>query len=97
MLYHAFLRDYLYSNTSLDMITYCRFIVHFWLYFRFQVVQSLWSTGLESTYGLYPYLSKLLCLLEIEEASVARVSAQDHAHLLNDLSFLQDIEECLLE
>lgn len=59
------------------------------------MVQSLWSTGLESTYGLYPSLSKLLCLLEIEEASMARTSTPDHTHMLNDLSFVQDWQDRL--
>ena len=31
-------------------------------------MSSLLSTGLESTYALYPLLSQLLCLLEVEEA-----------------------------
>lgn len=59
------------------------------------MVQSLLSTGLESTYGLYPALSKLLCLLEIEEASVARTPTTDHTHSLNDLSFLRDWQDRL--
>ena len=59
------------------------------------MVQSLWSTGLESTYGLYPSLSKLLCLLEIEEASLARTSTPDHTHSLNDLPFIQDWQDRL--
>lgn len=58
-------------------------------------MQSLWSTGLESTYGLYPSLSKLLCLLEIEEASAARAPSPDHTHSLKDLSFLQDWQDRL--
>lgn len=35
---------------------------------RSKVIGSLCSSGLESTYSLYPSLSKLLCLLELEEA-----------------------------
>lgn len=35
---------------------------------RSKVISSLVSSGLESAYSLYPSLSKLLCLLEIEEA-----------------------------
>ena len=59
------------------------------------MVQSLWSTGLESTYGLYPSLSKLLCLLEIEESSMARAPSPDHSHSLRDLSFLHDWDDRL--
>ena len=35
---------------------------------RLNVIGSLCSSGLESAYSLYPSLSKLLCLLELEEA-----------------------------
>ena len=35
---------------------------------RSNVIGSLCSSGLESAYSLYPSLSKLLCLLELEEA-----------------------------
>jgi len=57
------------------------------------VVKTLLSTSLESTYSLYPFLSKLLCLLEIEEASAARVSLPDHSRPLQSLSFLKDWEK----
>ena len=50
-------------------------------------MQSLVFSGLESTYSLYPSFSKLLCLLEVEEASKARGRAHDHTH---SLDFLQD-------
>ena len=39
-----------------------------WLLCRSAVVQSLCCSGLESTYALYPALSQLLSLLEVEEA-----------------------------
>lgn len=54
------------------------------------MVQSLWSTGLESTSGLYPSLSKLLCLLELEEASMARPPDSQ-----NQLSFLPEWQDRL--
>lgn len=57
------------------------------------MIQSLCSSGLESTYDLYPSLSKSLCLLEIEEASAAHALPPDHSHLLGDLAFLQDWED----
>ncbi len=53
------------------------------------------STGLESTYGLYPSLSKFLCLLEIEEASSGCGITSDHVHYINDISFLKDWQERL--
>ena len=45
-------------------ITECH-VTHF---HRSKVISSLVSSGLESAYSLYPSLSQLLCLLEIEEA-----------------------------
>ncbi len=56
------------------------------------MVQSLVSTGIESTYSLYPFLSKLLCLLEIEEASSAHLPSPDHSQMLYDTSFLSKWE-----
>lgn len=55
---------------------------------RCHVIQSLCSTGLESTYSLYPSLSKFLCLLEIEEASMVHnpTTTADSDH--NPLPFL---------
>ncbi len=59
-------------------------------------MECLCSSGLESAYSLYPSLSKLLCLLEIEEASAAHCpSTSDHPHALGDLSFLQDWQDRL--
>ena len=56
---------------------------------RCHVIQPLCSGGLESTYSLYPSLSKLLSLLELEEAStsvlVSPQSSQDAG-----LGFLDD-------
>ena len=44
--------------------------VHYWLtHCRSHVMRPLLSGGLESTYSLFPSLSKLLSLLELEEAS----------------------------
>ena len=64
------------------------------------VVKTLLSTSLESTYSLYPFLSKLLCLLEIEEAGAARASLPadysqpDHSQPpLQILNFLNDWEK----
>lgn len=59
------------------------------------MIQSLCSTGLESTNDLYPSLSKSLCLLEIEEASAAHTPTPDHSHSLSDLAFLQDWQDRL--
>ena len=63
------------------------------------MIWSLCSTGLESTYGLYPYLSQLLSLLEVEEASS---SLQQHLTLANtssardqSLEFIKDWRERL--
>lgn len=61
------------------------------------MIQSLCSTGLESTYDLYPSLSKFLCLLEIEEASTTYSSyhSSSHSHSTEDLSFLKDWQDRL--
>ena len=60
------------------------------------MVESLCSSGLASAYSLYPSLSKLLCLLELEEASVAHSpSTSDHPHTLGNLSFLHDWQDRL--
>ena len=53
------------------------------------MIRSLCSTGLESTYSLYPSLSKLLSLLELEEASQSTLS--DHTPSSSqDMDFLKD-------
>lgn len=46
------------------------------------MIESLCSTGLESTYALYPALSQLLSLLEVEEAASLLT---DHSHLPDQL------------
>ena len=56
------------------------------------MTQFLCSTGLESTYSVYPFLSKLLCLVEMEEASKTREAALKE----DDLFFLRDWKERLL-
>lgn len=57
------------------------------------MIHSLCSTGLESTYSLYPFLSKLLCLVELEEASGMREATQSNE---DSLPFLKDWKERLL-
>lgn len=70
------------------------------------MIQSLCCTGLESTYGLYPSLSRLLSLLEVEEAGF---SLHQHLQLANpattnhhggdhdnSLDFIKDWKERLL-
>ena len=52
-------------------------------------MSELCSAGLESTYSLYPFLSQLLCVLELEEAG-AEVSLPSQ-----DLPFLQDWKQRL--
>ena len=59
-------------------------------------METLVSTGLESTYSLYPFLSKLLCLLEIEELSSDRVPASDHTQAFSNLNFFKKWEKRLL-
>ena len=68
------------------------------------MIQSLSCTGLESTYGLYPSLGRLLSLLEVEEAGS---SLQQHLQQLagnvttlhddhsNSLDFIKDWKERL--
>lgn len=56
------------------------------------MIRSLCSTGLESTYGLYPSLSQLLCLLEVEEAGSFQASYSQSDHTL---AFLKDWKERL--
>ena len=53
-----------WSSFSTLPVTGCH-MTHFG---RSKVIGSLCSSGLESAYSLYPSLSKLLCLLELEEA-----------------------------
>ena len=60
------------------------------------MIQSLCSAGLESTYDLYPSLSKSLCLLEIEEASAAHALTTEPGHTLTDLAFLQEWQDRLM-
>ena len=59
------------------------------------MISSLCSTGLESTYGLYPSLSKFLCLLEMEEACTMSCDHGTTDHSLHNLPFLQNWQERL--
>ena len=72
------------------------------------VIQSLSCTGLESTYGLYPSLSRLLSLLEVEEAgfslhqhlqmanpTATTTPLHQHDDLDHSLDFIKDWKERL--
>lgn len=60
------------------------------------MIRSLCSTGLESTYSLYPSLSKLLSLLELEEASQSTLSNHTPSSSQDmTLEFLKDWTERL--
>ena len=69
------------------------------------MIQSLCCTGLESTYGLYPSLGRLLSLLEVEEAGSSLhqhlqlanpTTTNHHDDHDNSLDFIKDWKERLL-
>ena len=66
------------------------------------MIHSLCCTSLESTYALYPSLSQLLSLLEVEEASSSlhqhqlQLASTTSTHHDNSLDFVKDWKERLL-
>ena len=79
---------------------------YYFFYFlaRSRVIQSLSCTGLESTYSLYPSLSRLLSLLEVEEAGSSLhqhlqlanpTTTHNHVNHDHSLDFIKDWKERL--